>query len=351
MRRRIALTLVALAAPVAVASADDRCGRGFTLHATTCVDWAGRAELEEALFTELGRGAPPAFAVRVEPAVCEASPARFELEVKSAERAQTRTKTIDLSDTPAGGRPRVLALVVAELARGVCASSSVSSDGSSTAALPGTAAPASSSGATAVPPEPPEPRAAPDGPLPPRATLAPKTKLPVALGAAASVDARAFPAFTAGLLGGRAGLDATLGPWAAASLDGVFLRGSTRDPLGSVDLVAYGVGATFGARSQGPVRGRFAIRTDALWTTASGVPARTDIVATSGARLVLTVGAEARLDVPLGDRVRGSAAVLAGGVLRGLYGRADERTTTGVAGPMIGITVGGSFDIASSPPR
>ena len=171
------------------------------------------------------------------------------------------------------------------------------------------------------------------------------------LGASASFDVRAFPAFTAGLVGGRVGLDGALGRWAGASLDGVILRGSTRDPLGSVDLAAYGAGATLGVRSGSAPRARFGVRGDALWTVATGVPANADVVATSGARLVLTLGVEARLDVPLGEATYGTVSVLAGGVMRGLYGRADDRTAAGVAGPMVGVAVGGALDVCCAPQR
>lgn len=283
----------------------------------------------------------------MEPVVCDRVPTRFDVEVEPSATGKRIRKTIDLSDTAPGSRPRILALLVAEAARATCsdASSVVAAAASDSA---GMASPPIAGEQTSSPaPNPREPPPRP--PLDPSSSRTPATAAPEPPGFAFAVggalDARAFPAYTAALLGGRVGVDATFARRIAASIDGVVLHGSTRDPLGTVDLTSYGVGATLGLQRGGPTAGRFGVRSDVWWTVASGVPERTDVAASSAGRLLVALGAEARIDVPLGDRFHGTVSLLGGAVLRGMYAQADDRTTAGVAGPMMGISVGGGWEL------
>lgn len=337
MDRRAAMIVLALATPVAMASAQPRCGAGTSLSSPTCRGWAGLAELEEALSTELGSSSTPGARVNVDPVVCEPGATHFAIEVEVAGR--TTRRTVDLADAPSAGRPRILALLISEMVRAACA--------------PPPAASASSDVASNVPPaSPPAPSPVASvtaSPFPALGTSPKPTAMPpsstasaLVIGPSAVLDARAFPAFTAALVGGRAGVDVAyhrLG----GSLDAVVVHGSTRDPLGSVGLTSYGVGVTVGALGGDGTRHRFGVRTDFLWTTASGESTRSDVITSEAGRMVITTAAEARIDLPLGDDVRGTFSLLAGGVLRGLYARSDERTAAGVAGPMMGIAVGGAL--------
>lgn len=341
MDRRVALITLALCAPSGVASAEPACGGGHSLTSQTCVGWAGLQELDEALSTELGPRAAPGVRVVVEPETCEPNATHFAIELGAG--GKTSRKTIDLSDAPSAGRPRVLALLIAELARAMC---SPSTDG---AAVPAPIdergpLPAPRTQQASPPPAPPasspSTRGAITDPVPHGASEASS----IALGASAAFDVRAFPSFSASLVGGRAGLDLGAARWLGASVDGVALHGSTRDLLGTVDLTSYGVGLTVGGRAGVGARHRFGLRTDFLWTTASGVTSRPDVVTSDAGRLAIMTGAEARLEFPIGDLVRGTASVLAGGVVRGLYGRVAERTAAGVAGPMVGIAIGLAID-------
>jgi hypothetical protein len=275
--------------------------------------------LEGHLAVELDRASAPQ---RVEVARQGAS---LRVRLVYADESDERL-VVDVTDVSDAAAPRVLALAIGEAAR-------------LHVARPERAPPAPSPSpvrpANVTPPAP-----SPTSPAP-TSTLAPAVGMLVS----ASLSARAFGA--AGTVGfePRLAIGLVHRSGFVAEVGGAYFAAGASDPLGDVRL--HAVGASLAVAYERALASRVFLRMgprlDVGAAFGSGTPTGTALASSTSGALVSLIG-EAVVSVRLGARNPWLLfAIDAGGVLRGIDLRADDRTPLAARGPTFGGRLGLGF--------
>lgn len=282
-----------------------------------------------------GDGAGASLAtIALEVVPCAADAREVLVTIDDAATRKSVRRAVHLGDVVPSGRPRALALAVAELLRASWAELAMPSVPPPTAPVPAAlregvqqrAAAAGSRGSGSV-----EVRPLP----PPRPAYRPGRYLSGAL------ESRALLASGSGLVGGRLGSSFPLGARVRLSLDAGALYGTATDPLGDVEitLVSGRAGVALASETES-LSAALGPRLELGWGHAEGRPFEVGTRGDSGGAFVATTSLAASLRVRLVDRWWALIEPEVGGVLRGFRARADERAPAGVTGALAGVGVG-----------
>ena len=296
-----------------------------------------RTELESDGVAEVrfAEGGGEALAViRVELSRCAADATELAVVIDDALTRKSVRRAVDLADVPASGRPRALALAVAELLRASWAELALP-----TAPPPPTPAPEvvrravvvrladalTREGAVRPPPA-------------PRAVASPRRW---SLGAAFAV--LNFPAANAALLGGR--VRATVIPSHAwplrLSADVGASAGTAFDPLGEIDLGLFSGALAVTVRGGGDrVALELGPRVELGYAWVQGRPATASVRAGSGEAVVFFASVLASVQVRLGGRWWTTLDALAGTSLRPVTIASGAARAAGFTGPTLSLALG-----------
>jgi hypothetical protein len=251
---------------------------------------------------------------------CGESSSRVVVRAVDASERDVRERTVDLTDTEASSRTRVLALAVAELLRGA------------------TSAPAAPRPHAEMPPPPVVQR-----PVPPRVARS----IPLLrFRALASVEARAIPRFALFTFGGRAGLaiTSTRTPLRATFAVGT-LYGTASSELGSIHT-SMAFGSLGGAAVWTAPSCEFAlgprVEVGAAW--ASGEPIDASVHAATIIGPVVTLAVDAQFALRVGPHVRPFVNLAAGTTAVDLVALANSAPSSGFSGVWLAAGLGTEFE-------
>lgn len=272
--------------------------------------------------------------IRLEFPACAADATALALSIDDAVTRKSVRRSVDLSDIPASGRARALALAAAELLRASWAELALAPTAPESA------------------PPPPRVRAAMvvrlldalrrRGDLPAPAPQ-PVVEAPSRWSAGLSFAALTFPAANAALLGGRGTLSFAPSPrWPLRlRLDAGVHTGTAFDPLGEIDLglATAALAATLQAGGE-RVALELGPRFEAGWAWVNGRPSVAGVRAGQGDAGVFFVSVVASLRVRVSRRWWTTLDATAGTALQPVVIESGTARAAGFTGPMLSIGLG-----------